>query len=112
MARNGTVCQEGNSRIAARLSPTNPTQAMSTHDRWGHCRTRRIAGTSPGCVPTGGAPADPGSTGPVPVRPAAGPPLAAAGPAWGERAMGTARHLDGTRLVRLCVDTVSPHLVR
>src|SRR2546427_7528230 len=118
MARNGTVCQAGSSRMAARLSPTNPTQAMSTQDRWGHCRSRRDAGAaSPGRVPPGGAPPDPGSADPDPAsgRSAAGPPLA--GPAWGEgamaeRAMGAARHLGGTRLVRRCVDTISPHLIR
>ena len=30
MARNGTVCQAGSSRIAARLTPTNATQMMSS----------------------------------------------------------------------------------
>ena len=32
MARKGTVCQDGSSRIAARLSPTNATQMMSSRD--------------------------------------------------------------------------------
>src|SRR6266581_828086 len=30
MARNGTVCHAGNSRIAARLRPANTAQAMSS----------------------------------------------------------------------------------
>jgi len=39
------------------------------------------------------------------------------GAAWGEpamveRAMGATRHLSGTRLIRRCVYTVSPHLAR
>src|SRR6266566_1420624 len=41
MARNGTVCQSGSSRIAARLAPANPTQAMSTHDERDHRGIRR-----------------------------------------------------------------------
>jgi hypothetical protein len=32
MARKGTVCHPGSSRIAARLSPTNTTQMMSARD--------------------------------------------------------------------------------
>src|SRR5215831_5050532 len=102
MARNGTVPQEGNSRIAARLSPTNPTQTMSTQDRWG---------------PPDRGSADPGTAGPgtASARPAAGSP--SAGPPLGEGAMaeragGAARQLSGTRLVRRCVDTISPHLIR
>src|SRR6476659_2405515 len=130
MARNGMVCQVGSSRIAARLSPTKPTQAMSTQDRWGHCRTRRdAAAASPGRGPPGRAPpdggsADPGPSGPASVWPAAGSPLAApsapgepasAGPAPGdgamaERAKGAARQLSGTRLVIRCLYTISPHL--
>src|SRR4029077_15621108 len=128
MARNGTVCQVGNSRIAARLSPTKPTQAMSTQDRWGHCRNRRDARAAlPGRAPPGEAPLDPGSADPgsASVWPATGSPLAGpvpgepapAGPASGERAMAerakdAARHLGGTRLIRRCVDTISPHLIR
>src|SRR5215472_18531222 len=122
MARNGTVPQEGNSRIAARLSPTNPTQTMSTQDRWGHRRPQRDAGVaSPGVPPGWGPPdrgsADPGTAGPgtASARPAAGSP--SAGPPLGEGAMaeragGAARQLSGTRLVRRCVDTISPHLIR
>src|SRR5438045_546433 len=65
MARNGTVCQAGSSRIAARLSATNPTQAMSSQDRWGHWMTRRRSeaatlAPAPG-VPSAGGPASPGS---------------------------------------------------
>src|SRR5215470_8883814 len=130
MARNGTVCQAGSSRIAARLSPTNPTQAMSSQDRRGQRRTRWAARTaSPGRVPPRRVSADPGpsdrgSARSAPGRPAEGPPLApsagepaSAGAAWGEpamveRAMGATRHLGGTRLIRRCVYTVSPHLAR
>src|SRR5215467_13246965 len=111
MARNGTVCQAGSSRIAARLSPTNPTQTMSTQDRRGQCRTRGAAGTaSPDRVPPGRAPAGPEPSGPVSLRPGAGPPLAGqasgepapAGAAGGESAMAerandAARQLSGTR---------------
>src|SRR5689334_14030333 len=32
IARNGTVCHAGSNRIAARLTATKATQAMSTHD--------------------------------------------------------------------------------
>ena len=36
MARKGTVCHAGSSRIAARLSPTNPAQPMSTQTARDH----------------------------------------------------------------------------
>src|SRR6266700_2037422 len=41
MSRIGTVCQAGSSRIAARLSPTKITQAMSTQDERSRPSARR-----------------------------------------------------------------------
>src|SRR5437764_6063891 len=41
MTRNGTVCQAGSSRIAARLSPTKITQMMSSADAWHQRRAPR-----------------------------------------------------------------------
>src|SRR6266581_6082484 len=54
MARNGTVCQAGSSRIAARFSPANPAQAISTHEDRTHCppRRRQAAVPCPGCAPS------------------------------------------------------------
>src|SRR5215469_7376552 len=40
MARKGTVCHAGNSRIAAKFPPTNTAQTMSIHDERAHRRPR------------------------------------------------------------------------
>ena len=57
MARNGTVCHAGNSRIAARLRPANAAQAMS--GATGRSRRR---------PPRGAGPAAGRSRGPADVR--------------------------------------------
>src|ERR1700730_18451009 len=54
MARNGTVCHAGNSRIAARLSPANTAQAMSSAN--GRSRRRPPSGTGPGAGRSRGPP--------------------------------------------------------
>src|SRR5215472_10455770 len=48
MARNGTVCHAGNSRIAARLRPANPAQAMSSANGRSRRRPRRGQGAAAG----------------------------------------------------------------
>ena len=51
MARNGTVCQAGRSRMAARLRPTNTTQAIS--GAIGRIRCRLIRSASVTGAPRG-----------------------------------------------------------
>ena len=65
MARNGTVCQEGSSRMAARLMPTKATQAMSIHDDRHHRSVRRDPATraADSRERRGPAPADAGQLG-------------------------------------------------
>ena len=52
MARNGTVCHAGNSRIAARLRPANAAQAMS--GATGRSRRRPPRGAGPAGRPVAG----------------------------------------------------------
>src|SRR5579871_44420 len=63
IARNGTVCHAGSSRIAARLIATKATQARSTHDdrvqvraypdhpeaRWRSRPARPVTAAASGC---------------------------------------------------------------